>query len=219
MPRDIYNPADDAETVGIAHTASLFDAVISYCRGKKYSRKGDKKIQRKKPQGGCIQRRFEFDLFVWFLFICFLFLFMFLFLIVSLMSCIFSNTNDRIADMGNFMRDDPFGLPCMHEGSASVASLWSLCCYLHFSTDRGVELSSFRLRSDIEGGFRPALVVSWYAVMISWPGLHNEYRFVLRAWWYEGWQRKTKRDGMVVGEEDERGQTCENVQISKRIAP
>jgi len=51
MPKDIYSPADDAEIVGITHTASLFDAIISFCRGKKYSTKGVKKIQRKKTAG------------------------------------------------------------------------------------------------------------------------------------------------------------------------
>lgn len=109
--------------VGTAHTASIDAVHFHFVRGKnqdKGSRKSKEKNRRVVASNG-VSRLF----FVWsFFFVNFLCLYSFF-----LVSCFFSNTNDGIADRGNFMRDEPFGLPRMHEDSASVASLWSLCCF------------------------------------------------------------------------------------------
>lgn len=113
--------------VGTAHTASIDAVHFHFVRGKnqdKGSRKSKEKNRRVVASNG-VSRLF----FVWSFFFL---LISFVFILFSLLfPCVllFSNTNDGIADRGNFMRDEPFGLPRMHEDSASVASLWSLCCF------------------------------------------------------------------------------------------
>lgn len=51
-------------------------------------------------------------------FVCLFLFFFFYYFLDVLHFFLFQNTNDGIADIGNFMRDNPFGLPCMHEGWA-----------------------------------------------------------------------------------------------------
>lgn len=147
-----YSPADEAEIVGTTYATYPFDTEYFFFvdRKKKIREMGSRKSKEKNRRVVCIQGSLEFD------FDCMVFSFSFFllsFLFFFLTPCIFSKHKRRHRGYRATLS------ATIHSASHAcmrVRHRWRLCglCAAICISVRieGVELSSFRLRSDIERG-------------------------------------------------------------------